>query len=216
MHPTLDFWKKPGWWVSNHFRILTQSVQAFPRSGKGAHPHVYTSRCNPLVTFVICIATCSPNESGHYRPRHSWVIHSLAKNFDTLHMARTTYEGDPQNEPNPTVNNFEKAFHSMKTNCKSDTCLVHISLSKIATARRLAGRSHRLFSVFLGGKRVLPRTLVIITEDLLSDISINIQIKGIRKGSKSQKILRRLTVIWTYNLVDHVYVHRFHVPIVDA
>ena len=63
---------------------------------------------------------------------------------------------------------------------------------------------------------MLPRTLVIITEDLLSDISINIQIKGIRKGSKSQKILRRLTVIWTYNLVDDVYVHRFHVPIVDA
>ena len=69
-----------------------------------ARAHVRKYRCTPPVTCLICIAAWSIKTRQIWsQSAEPFLSYSLAVKFDTPHAARATCQGDPQNEPNPTV-----------------------------------------------------------------------------------------------------------------
>ena len=89
------------------YKISAQSVQALTRRKRGTHLHVCTCRCTPPMPCALCAASWSLSTHQIWpQLAEPFLSYSLSANFDTLHAARTTWEGNPSNEPNTVVINF--------------------------------------------------------------------------------------------------------------
>ena len=84
-------------------QLSAQSVRPVPRCGKrgiSTRAHVRTCRCTPPMTCLVYIAVRSRNTHQIWSQwAEPFLSNSLATNFDTLHAARATRQGDIPNEP---------------------------------------------------------------------------------------------------------------------